>query len=163
MLTEEHRLEEFDCGHDSLNHWLTRRALENQKRGASRVYVVCENSLKVVGYYCLSAGGLGHQNVTAAFRRNMSDPIPVLVLGRLAVDKRYQGWGLGQDLVRDALLRTLQAADIAGVAGVLVQAINESARKFWCEKCGFQMSPVDLNLLYLSIRSIRSQIVADGD
>ena len=158
MLTAEHQLKDFDCGLDSLNHWLVKRARDNHGRGASRVYVLCEGTQKVVGYYCLSAGGIDHQQVAGAFRRNMPDPIPVLVLGRLAVDKKYHGRGIGQDLVRDALLRTMQTADIAGVAGVVVQAINQAARVFWYQRCGFQRSPIDENLLYLSIQSIRKQL-----
>ncbi|CAN0199491.1 unnamed protein product, partial [Phaeothamnion confervicola] len=153
----EHDVSDFDCGHEALNFWLKERALGNHSRGGSRVYVVCESG-KVAGYYCLAAGGVGHSHVSAALRKNSPDPLPVLVLGRLAVDKSFAGAGLGLDLVRDAMLRTLQVAELAGVVGLLVHAIDEQARGFWVRKCGFATSPVHPLTLYLSVKTIRKNL-----
>ena len=96
----------------------------------------------MVGYYALSAGAIAHTHTPGRIKRNMPDPIPVVVLGRLAVDKAFHGKGVGMGLLRDAVLRTLQAAEIAGIRAILVHAISESAKRFY-EKYGFVASPVD--------------------
>jgi GNAT superfamily N-acetyltransferase len=140
-LSAEHNLSEFDSGELVLDDWLRRRALNNEASGASRTYVVCVGR-KVVGYYALSAGAIAHTHAPGRIKRNMPDPIPVVVLGRLAVNKAAQGKGVGTGLLRDAILRTLQAAEIAGVRAILVHAISEAAKRFY-EKYGFVASPVD--------------------
>lgn len=140
-LSAEHDFSEFDSGEPALDDWLRRRALNNEASGASRTYVVCAGR-KVVGYYALSAGAIGHTHAPGRIKRNMPDPIPVVVLGRLAVDKAAHGKGVGTGLLRDAVLRTLQAAEIAGVRAILVHAISEAAKRFY-EKYGFIASPVD--------------------
>ena len=140
-LSAEHDVSEFDSGEPSLDDWLRRRALRNDASGASRTYVVCANR-KVVGYYALSAGAVAHTHAPGRIRRNMPDPIPVVVLGRLAVDRAWHGQGVGTGLLRDAVVRTLQAAEIAGVRAILVHAISEDAKRFY-EKYGFVASPVD--------------------
>ena len=114
---------------------------EYEASGASRTYVVCAGR-KVIGYYALSAGGVTDADAPGRIRRNMPHPIPVVVLARLAVDKTCQGRGIGTGLLRDAVLRILQGAEIAGVRAILVHAISEAAKRFY-EKYGFIASPAD--------------------
>lgn len=146
-----HDLASFDCGEPALDDWLRRRALRDEAGGASRTYVVCLGRSKgVVAYYCLAAGAIAHSSVGGRVRRNMPDPIPAMVLGRLAVDRRHQGRGLGGALLRDATLRTLQAAKFAGIRVLLVHAISDAAKKYY-ERHGFHPSPVDPMTLMISI------------
>lgn len=140
-LSAAHHVSGFDSGEPILDDWLRRRALHNESSGASRTYVVCAGH-RVVGFYALSAGAVAHLHAPGRIRRNMPDPIPVVVLGRLAVDRAFHGMGLGTGLLRDATLRTLQAAEIAGVRALLVHAISEAAERFY-ESRGFLASPVD--------------------
>ena len=140
-LSPEHDVSSFGSSIPILDDWLRRRALANQHSGASRTYVICVGK-RVIGYYALAVGSVTQAEATGRTRRNMPDPIPVMIVGRLAVDAAYQGRGLGRALLRDAILRTLQAAEIAGIRAVLVHAISDDARKFY-ERCGFQASPVD--------------------
>jgi len=140
-LSSSHDLSAFDSGEPALDIWLRRRAEQNQVSGASRTYVVCVGK-KVVGYYTLAAGAVAHAEAPGRIRRNMPDPVPVIVLGRLAVDKTFQGRGIGAGLLRDAVLRVVQAAEIAGIRAILVHAISEAAKRFY-EKHGFVASPAD--------------------
>jgi GNAT superfamily N-acetyltransferase len=140
-ISAEHDLSTFDSGEPVLDNWLRRRAEQNEASGASRTYVVCAGK-KVVGYYTLAVGAVAHAEAPGRIRRNMPDPVPVLVLGRLAIDKAYHGQGVGTGLLRDAVLRTVQAAQIAGIRAILVHAISEAAKRFY-EKYGFVASPVD--------------------
>ncbi|MBM2715619.1 GNAT family N-acetyltransferase [Mesorhizobium caraganae] len=151
LLTEAHDLELFQSGTASLDQWLRRRARANQVNGASRTYVVALEG-RVVGYYCLSSGGLDLADAPGSIRRNMPDPIPVAVLGRLAVDQRWQGTGLGAALLQDAALRAAQAAAILGVRGLLVHAISEEAKGFH-EHYGFAASPNNPMTLVLSLKA----------
>ena len=128
-LDGRHNLDAFECGIVALDDWLKRRARNNAERGASRTYVTCIG-LQVIGYYALAAGAVEMSAASGRFRRNMPDPIPVVVLGRLAIDRSHQGEGLGRALFRDAALRTMQAADIIGVRGMLVDATSEQAKAF---------------------------------
>jgi GNAT superfamily N-acetyltransferase len=140
-LSAGHDLSGFDSGEPALDDWLRRRAERNEVSGASRTYVVCVGR-KVVGYYTLAVGAIAHAEAPGRIRRNMPDPVPVMVLGRLAVDKTFHGQGVGAGLLRDAVLRTVQAAEIAGIRAILVHAISEAAKQFY-EKYGFVASPVD--------------------
>jgi GNAT superfamily N-acetyltransferase len=140
-LSAEHDLSTFDCGEPVLNDWLRRRALQNETSGASRTYVVCAG-MRVLGYYTLAVGAVAHAEAPGRVRRNMPDPVPVMVLGRLAVDKEFQGRHIGGGLLRDAVLRTVQAAEIAGIRAILVHAISVEAKRFY-EGYGFVASPVD--------------------
>jgi len=140
-LSAEHDCSQFDSGEPLLDDWLRRCALPNEASGASRTYVVCAGR-RVAGYYTLAAGAISHLHAPGRIRRNMPDPIPVIVLGRLAVDKTWQGQRVGTGLLRDAVLRTLQASQIAGVRAILVHAISEAAKRFY-EQYGFVASPVD--------------------
>jgi len=141
----------FDSGEPALDDWLRRHALRNETRSGSRTYVVCaEPGNRVVAYYSLAVGAIAHTGASGRIRRNMPDPIPVMVLGRLAVDRTFQGRGLGRSLLRDAILRTVQAASIAGIRAILVHAISDEARQFY-ERCGFHASPIDRMTLMITV------------
>jgi predicted N-acetyltransferase YhbS len=146
-------LEGFDCGNETLNNWLARRALKNQVAGASRTFVVCENE-RVLAYYAVASGSVERMLTPKPIARNMPEAIPVLVLGRLAVDIRAQGKRLGAGLLRDALLRALRVSREVGVRAVLVHAISEDARLFY-KRYGFTESPVDEMTLMLPLKQIR--------
>lgn len=152
LLNDEHDLAGFDSGVASLDDWLKRRARANQASGASRSYVVAEGE-RVVGYYCLASGAIAVTDAPPAIRRNMPDPIPVTVLGRLAVERSRQGAGLGTAMLQDAVLRTLQAAQIVGTRGLLVHAISEPAKTFY-EQYGFVASPSNPMSLVLSLNGL---------
>lgn len=149
-LANAHDLELFQSGNESLDDWLRRRARANQTSGASRTYVVAQGN-RVVGYYCLASGALDLADAPGGVRRNMPDPIPMAILGRLAVDVNWQGKGLGVALLQDAVLRTGQAAAILGIRGVLVHAISDAAKAFY-EHYGFQASPKNPMTLVLSLK-----------
>jgi GNAT superfamily N-acetyltransferase len=148
-LSAEHDLSTFESGVQALDDWLKRRALANEDSGASRTYVVSVKG-KVIGYYALATGAVTVQAATGRARRNMPDPIPVMILGRLAIDKAYQAKGLGRALLRDALLRTLQAAAIGGIRAILVHAISVDAKRFY-ERSGFTSSPLDPLTLMITV------------
>jgi GNAT superfamily N-acetyltransferase len=148
-LQPAHDLSAFDCGEPVLNDWLRRRALQNQQSGASSTYVVLDK-IRVVGYYSLAAGSVARETAPGRVRRNAPDPVPVVVLGRLAVDRDFQGQGLGHTLLRDAVLRTLQAADIIGVRAILVHALSEQAKRYY-EDCGFAPSPINPLTLMITV------------
>ena len=109
-----HILTPFCCGIDSMDHWLKQRAMKNQVTGASRTFVCCDDA-KVMAYYSLASSAVTTNTAPGRFRRNMPDPIPVVVLGRLAVDKSLHGKGVGRALVRDAWLRVIQVAETIGI------------------------------------------------
>jgi GNAT superfamily N-acetyltransferase len=139
-LADHHQLDCFGSGEPSLDDWLKRRAAKNQANGSSRTYVVCEGQA-VIGYYCFAAGAIGHGEVSRSMRQNRPDPIPVLVLGRLAIHKEQHQKGIGTALLRDAILRALQAAKIAGITALLVHALSEEAKRFYRSR-GFLESPI---------------------
>jgi len=151
-LTEQHVTEGFLCGIDSLDLWLKRRSLKNQIQGASRTYVVCDET-RVVAYYALASGAITSTGATGRFRRNMPDPIPVVVLGRLAVDQTLHGRGVGRALVRDAGMRVIQAADAIGIRGMTVNALTDQAKTFY-EKVGFESSPLETHLLMITLADL---------
>lgn len=148
-LDPSHDLSTFDSGVAALDDWLKRRALANEGTGASRTYVV-SSERKVVGYYALATGAVALRTATGRARRNMPEPIPVMVLARLAVDLGHQGSGLGRALLCDAILRTLQAAAIGGIRAIVVHAISEEARRFY-ERCGFAPSPLEPLTLMITV------------
>jgi GNAT superfamily N-acetyltransferase len=149
-LTAAHDLSQFQCGEPALDDWLRRRALQNEKSGSSRTYVLC-TGWQVVGYYALAGGAVAHASAPGRIKRNMPDPVPVMVIGRLAIDVKFQGRGIGPALLRDAILRTAQAAEIAGIRAVLVHAISERAKRFY-ERWGFVASPVDPMTLMITVK-----------
>jgi GNAT superfamily N-acetyltransferase len=140
-LTASHRLDEFECGEPLLDDWLKRRALANQSSGASRTFVVIDDDGRVRGYYALAAGAVSHTSATSGVRRNMPDPVPVMVLGRLAVDRGAQGQHLGSALLQDAVKRAVSVSSNAGVRALLVHALHERAKQFYAH-FGFQPSPI---------------------
>ena len=152
-LSPEHDVSQFCCGEPTLDDWLRRRALQNEESGASRTYVSCMGN-RVVGYYALAVGAVAHVEAPRRIRRNMPDPIPVMVIARLAVDTTAQGQAFGPALLRDAVLRTVQAAEIAGIRAILVHAISERAKRFY-EKWGFIVSPVEPMTLMITMAEAR--------
>lgn len=156
-LQPSHKVENFDCGEASLNEWLARRALKSEEAGAARTYVVCWDG-EIAGYYCLATGSIIRTAAPGKIKRNMPDPIPVMVLGRLAVDVRHQNKGIGKALVRDAVLRTLQASEIAGIRAILVQAIDEKAKQFYTERCGFVPSSIHPLTLMVTLGDIKNRL-----
>lgn len=153
-LSDAHDLGAFSSGVASLDDWLRRRARANQISGASRTYVVTDAG-KVIGYYALASGGIAVAQSSGRFRRNMPDPVPVAVLGRLAVDQSWHGRGLGRAMFRDCALRVAQAADLIGVRGILVHAISENARAFY-HALGFDPSPTDPMTLMVTLKDIQT-------
>ncbi len=146
---------DFDCGEITLEHWLKTKALRNESRGAYRTYVVCDANI-AVAFYCLAMGSISSELAPGSIRRNMPDPIPVMVLGRLAVDLAWQRHGLGRALLRDAILRTLQVSEIVGVKALLVHALSDSAVHFY-EAQGFHPSPTHSRTLFLPLSEIVTQ------
>jgi GNAT superfamily N-acetyltransferase len=151
-LGNHHRLADFECGETSLDDWLKRRAAKNQANGSSRTYVVCEHDT-VIGYYCLAAGAIGHADAPASMKRNRPDPVPVLMLGRLAIQKDHHQKGIGTALLNDAIRRAIEAANIAGVTALLVHAISEQAKRFYLSR-GFIESPVKPMTLCLMLATV---------
>ena len=156
-LADGHQVVDFASGVASLDDWLKRRARANQSSGASRTYVVCDGD-RVVGYYALASGGITVQDVPGRFKRNMPDPIPVVVLARLAVDSAYQGRGLGRALFRDSAQRVVYAADAIGIRGVVVHAISEQAKAFYLA-LGFDPSPRDPMTLMVTLPDLRAALL----
>lgn len=155
-LTPHHDADGFDSGVDSLNRWLRQHALRNQTSGASRTFVAC-NSNRVLAYYALASSAVAVAAAPGRFRRNMPDPIPVVVLGRLAVDKSLHGRGIGRALVRDAGLRVLQASDAIGIRGLLVHALSEDAVRFY-RQVGFEPSPLDPMMLLATLADLKESL-----
>lgn len=146
----------FASGVEGLDHWLKRRALKNQATGASRTFVACEER-RVLAYYALALSAVAVLSAPGRFRRNMPDPIPVVVLARLAVDRSRQGDGWGRALVRDAGLRVIQAADAIGIRGMIVHALTSEARAFY-ERIGFEPSPIDPMLLMVTLSDLEASL-----
>jgi GNAT superfamily N-acetyltransferase len=155
-LSAAHDVSTFDSGVPELDIWLKRRALQNEASGASRTYVI-SSAGRVIGYYALATGAVAQHRATGKVRRNMPEPIPVMVLGRLAVDRGHQGQGLGAALLRDALLRTLNVASIAGIRAVLLHAISDDARRFY-ERAGFSAAPVDPMTMMMTLADVERAI-----
>jgi GNAT superfamily N-acetyltransferase len=155
LLAPGHDLAAFASGESMLDDWLRRRARANHESGASRTYVLCQGE-RVIGYYSLSSGAIATIDAPGRVRRNMPDPIPMTVLGRLAVDQSCQGQGLGKLLLRDAILRTGHAAAIIGVRGLLVHALSPAAKRFY-ESAGFQESPANPMTLMIALKDVSSE------
>lgn len=149
-LADTHRLDAFDSGVPVLDDWLKRRARSNQASGASRSYVVADEQGRVLAYYALASGALASIEAPGRLKRNMPDPIPMAIIGRLAVDLSRQGQGLGAAILQDAVLRTRQAAAILGIRGILFHAISEDAKRFY-ERYGFTAGSANPMTLAMSI------------
>lgn len=145
----------FDCGHPALNQFLQRYALVNQKSNSAQTYVCCMVG-EVVGFYSLVVGSVEPESAPGRVIKGLArHPVPVMILARLAVDRTHQGAGLGAALLKDALLRTLQAADIAGIRTLLVHAKDDTARS-WYEGWGFEPSPTDPYHLFLLLKDLKA-------
>ncbi len=156
-LTARHDTTAFDCGVAALDDWLRRRAIANQASGASRTFVVCDGD-KIIGYYALASGSVSVDAAPGRFRRNMPQPIPVVILARLAVDRGYQGRGIGLMLFRDAAMRVFNAADTIGIRGILVHAISEEAKAFYVA-LGFEPSPFDPMTLMVTLNDVKKTVL----
>ena len=148
-LGDHHDLSGFDSGQASLDDWLRRRARANHASGASRAFVVCDGN-RVVAFYALASSSIASNETSGRFRRNMPEPIPVIVLGRLAVDKGWQRRGLGRAMVGDAAKRVIAVAAEIGIRGMIVHAIDEQAKRFYLD-LGFEQSPIHEMTLMASI------------
>lgn len=155
-LNTAHRVDTVESGVVSLDDWLRRRALPNQASGASRTFVVCE-AQAIVGFYALAASAVAPDATPGRFRRNMPDPVPVVVLARLAVARSHQGHGLGRALFQDAAHRVLQAADTIGIRGLLVHAVSEDARLFYT-RLGLVSSPLDPMTLMTTVADLKATL-----
>lgn len=142
----DHFLDAFESRHQSLNVWLKEKALHNLAESVSRTYVVCddesEGGRRVVGYFALATGSVAHKLLSARMRRNCPDPIPAVVLGRLAVDANYEGRGIGSGLLKDAIARSLRTAQEIGVRVILCHSIDDDAKAFYL-RYGFIPSPIE--------------------
>jgi GNAT superfamily N-acetyltransferase len=155
-LTADHAIGGFDSGVASLDDWLMRRALQNQVSGASRSFVLCDGGL-VVAYYALAASSVAADAAPGRFRRNMPDPIPVVVLARLAIARSHQGLGIGRALFQDAALRVVHAADAVGIRGLLVHAISEEAKAFYL-RLGLVVSPIEPMSLMVTVADLKAAL-----
>lgn len=158
LLTDQHDVASFNCGVEPLNVWFHRHAKRNQASGASRTYVL-QDGTEIVGYYSLAAGSVNLGAAPGKVRRNMPDPIPVMVLGRLAVHADHQGKGIGHGLLKDATLRTMHASEIVGIRAIVVHAISADAKQFYL-RYGFIESPLHPMTLFLPIDAIRNELSA---
>ena len=152
LLTAEHVVSEFDSGVPSLGEWLRRRALANQSKGASRTYVLSDTD-RVVAFYALAASAVASGAAPGRFKRNMPEPIPVVVLGRLAIARSHQGRGLGRALFQDAAQRVVHASEAIGIRGLLVHAISDEAKSFYLS-LGLTSSPIEAMTLMATIEDL---------
>jgi GNAT superfamily N-acetyltransferase len=156
-LAAHHRVEDFDSGVTTLDNWLKRRAAMNQQSGASRTFVTCEGAV-VVGYDALASGAIAVEAAPGRFRRNMPNPIPVVVLARLAVATTHQGRGLGRSLFQDAARRVIYATEAIGIRGLIVHALSEEAKAFYL-RLGLDPSPLEPMTLMVTIADLRASLV----
>lgn len=154
------RVDAFDCSQSALNQFLQRFALVNQKANSAQTYVCCQDDV-VVGFYSLAVGSVDPESTPSRVMKGLArHPVPVMILARLAVDKEHQREGLGQALLKDALLRTVQAADIAGIRCLLVHAKDDAAGQ-WYESWEFEPSPTDPYHLFLMLQDLKSLLGED--
>ena len=155
-LSPLHDTSQFDCGKEPLDRFLRVHALANQSANAAQTYVACREGESVAGYYSLAVGAVERESAPGRIARGLArHPVPVMLLARLAVDRTAQGSGLGKALLKDALLRTAQAAEIAGIRALLVHAKDEEARA-WYERFDFEPSPTDPYHLFLLMKDVRA-------
>jgi GNAT superfamily N-acetyltransferase len=153
-LCPDHRVEAFDCGREELNRYLLRCALQNQQAGAAQTYVGLVDD-DVAGYYSLAVGHVAREEAPERLTKGLArHPVPIMLLARLAVDRRWQGQGIGKALLKDAMLRTLQAADIAGIRALAVHAKDELSRSFY-QEFDFISSPTDPMHLFVLLKDVR--------
>lgn len=155
-ISESDDVATFDSAEPILDDYLRTRALTNHAGGASRCFVTCRDG-RVVGYYALASGAVSHADLSGKFRRNMPNPVPVILLSRLAVDRKHQGCGLGENLLRDAIARSVQVAEQIGVRAILVHALHDEARRFYT-RYQFEPSPTDPLHLLLLIKDAKASV-----
>lgn len=155
-LSPKHRLDDFACGEPALDEWLKRRARANQSTGASRTFVCCESGA-VVAYYALASSAVTVATAPGRFRRNMPEPIPVVVLARLAVATSHHGQGVGRAMFQDAARRVTYAADAIGIRGLIVHALSEDTAAFY-RRLGFDASPLDPMILMVTLADLRAAL-----
>jgi GNAT superfamily N-acetyltransferase len=156
-LLAKDQVDAFDCGQAALNQFLERYALVNQKANSAQTYVCCHGDV-VVGFYSLAVGSVDPEAAPSSVMKGLArHPVPVILLTRLSVDKAHRRKGLGQALLKDALLRTAQAADIAGIRCLLVHAKDDAARQ-WYESWEFEPSPTDPYHLFLMLKDLKSML-----
>jgi len=149
---------DFDCGSPPLNAFLKQHAIANSRSGSSQTYVAVTEPNTVAGFYSLAVGSIAYSNAPERLSKGLPHyPVPLVILARLAIDRRYHGQGLGAGLLVDALRRTLAAADIAGVRGILVHAKDDAARAFY-EHFGFQPFPEHPFTLYRLLKDVRGML-----
>ena len=151
-LADAHRLDGFRCMEPALEAWLKQRAWQNQQNGASRCFVVCAGE-QVVGYSALAAGAASHDQAPGNVRRNMPDPIPMIVLGRLAAHAEWTGQGIGAGLLKDAVLRALRLSTEMGIRALLCHSVNEEAKRFYLHH-GFVVSPIEPLTVMLNLAKV---------
>jgi GNAT superfamily N-acetyltransferase len=153
-LRPDHSVEGFDCGREQLNRYLLRYAWQNQQAGASQTYVGMVDDA-VVGFYTLAVGQVSREEAPSRLTKGLArHPVRIMLLARLGVDRRWQGQGIGKALLKDAMLRTLQAADIVGIRAFAVHAKDEDAKRFY-EHFDFIPSPVDPMHLFVFLKDVR--------
>ena len=156
-LNSSHVLENFDCGVPELNNFLVKYALQNQSANSANTYVACENG-SIIGFYTLAVGSVIHAQAPKRITKGLArHPVPVMILARLAVDKSQHGKGIGRGLLKDVLLRTAQASDIAGIRALLVHAKDDLARQ-WYQQFNFDESPTDPLHLYLLLKDLKKML-----
>lgn len=154
-LGRTHLVEKFDCGEQPLNRFLARYAFQNQQANASQTYVGLSGN-DVIGFYTLVVGEVAYDDAAERLKKGLArHPVPIMLLARLAVSLNWQGKGVGAGLLRDAILRSLQAADIAGIRAITVHAKDDTARAFY-ERYGFIQSPTDPLHLYLLVKDLKN-------
>lgn len=151
-LSPDHDVDAFHSGVPALDLWLRKRARANEASGASRTFVLCGEN-QVFGYYSLAAASIMHDHATGRVKRNMPKPVPAVLIGRLALDKAWQGRGHGVSLLQDAVLRVVGAAETVGVRAILVHAMSDEAKRFY-ERFGFRASPIDPMTLMMTVEEV---------
>lgn len=156
-LRREHVLHAFDCGQPDLNAWLIKYALQNQSASSAQTYVGLVND-SVVGYYSLAVGQVEYSDASERLRKGLArHPVPIMLLARLAVHKEWQGKGVGRALLRDAILRTVQASEIAGIRALVVHAKDDAAKRYY-EQFDFVPSPTDPLHLFVLLKDLRRML-----
>jgi GNAT superfamily N-acetyltransferase len=150
-INSSHDISQFNSKSETLNNWLKEKAFKNEGDTARTYVVICEN--KVIGYYCLASSGVYHSVAIRKVKQNAPDPVPCMIIGRLAVDEQWEGQGIGSGLLRDAIFRVLQASKIVGIRCILVHAKDEAAKQFYL-KHKFKPSPIEPLTLMLLLKDI---------
>ena len=158
-ISRKHEIAAFTCERDSLDDWLKNQALKSNSAGDSKVFVILEEGGEVIGYYAISAGSVSRKEATRKIGANAPDPVPMALIGRLAIHKNHQRQNIGSALLRDAILRIAQAAEHMGIKGIMVHALDDDSAKFYAER-GFQPSKVDGHHLMISISEVTAELLS---